>query len=544
MNTATFVARYLGARGVRWAFGHPGSDVMELIEAMDRCGIEYVLTHHENTGAFMAAAVGRATGIPGVVLVTKGPGITNVATGVGSAHLDRAPLLCFSSHVKAPDTARTVRQHVPAVRFYEPITKLSAEMTAANVHELLPRAYRITISPYPGPAYLPSLAAEQVKDVPVADGELDALIERGLGPEPVPVPDADGALPAALADIAAARRLAVVVGPGVEHAHATAELLDAIAALGAPTCVTPEAIGLVPADHPLYAGMVGWHDAPLRELLGSADVLLTIGLDGADVMVPYRGPARVVALGPLALDEAAYAPVAHAVGGDLRRLLPALAERGRGERDWGEAKAAAVRAAHEANMAVTSDHVEDLGIAPQRAVTELRAASSRETVFVCDVGAHKIVAGATWKSYAPGTFFISNGFGSMGYGLATAMGVKLARPGAPVVCVVGDGGLLMYAGDLATWARLRLPLVLVVMVDNDLTQVRRRQERKGYSIRSTTFQRIDYGALARSFGIDALRASNAVEYRVAVAKAIAADRPMVIEAFLDPAEYRRIPGWV
>ena len=131
----------------------------------------------------------------------------------------------------------------------------------------------------------------------------------------------------------------------------------------------------------------------------------------------------------------------------------------------------------------------------------------------------------------------------MGYGLPSAMGAKMARPDSPVITVVGDGGLLMYAGDLATWARLGLALTLVVMVDNDLTQVKRRQERQGYSTASTTFQSIDYCGLAACFGIDGVRVETAAEYADAVKRAASTDSPFVIEAMLDSEEYRRIPGW-
>ena len=130
MRTTTFVARYLAARGVRYAFGHPGSDVMDFIAEMERVGIEFVLTHHENTAAFMAGASGRLTGMPGVVLVTKGPGVTNVATGIGSAYLDRSPILCFSSI--AADGYQP-----SGTEFLGPITKVAEEMTAENAAELL-----------------------------------------------------------------------------------------------------------------------------------------------------------------------------------------------------------------------------------------------------------------------------------------------------------------------------------------------------------------------------------------------------------------------
>jgi acetolactate synthase-1/2/3 large subunit len=514
---------------------------MDLIEALDRQGIHYVLTHHENTGAFMAAAVGRLDRVPGVVLVTKGPGMTNVATGIGSAHLDRAPLLLFSSHVKASDDAITARQHIPAVRFFEPITKLSAELTAANAHELLPRAVRVTTSGYLGPAYLPSLATEQVKEMTASHADLERLIERGVPDEPSAMDEA--ALEAAASVVASARRLVVLAGPGVEAAGASIELVAAIESLGALLIATPQAVGQVPADHPLWVGLSGWHDAAIDRLVDEADLILTAGLDGADVMIPRRKLANVVNLAPTTAGETTYQPVGQVVMGDLRVLLSAIADRGRGSREWTEAKAAVTRAELERDVDVSPDHDEADGIAPQRVVTDLRELTPRGTIFTCDVGAHKIVAGAVWKSYGPDTFFISNGFGSMGYGLATAMGVKLARPDRPVVSVIGDGGLLMYAGDLATWARLNLPLTLVVMVDSSLTQVQRRQEQRGYSLASTTFQRVDYCALARSFGIDAIKAESTTEYRAAVSTAVKANRPVLVEAVLDAREYRRIPGW-
>ncbi len=534
MNTAQFTARYLAARGVTRAFGHPGSDVMDFIEEMRLAGIDYVLTHHENTGAFMAGAVGRLTGTPGIVLVTKGPGVTNVATGIGSAYLDRSPLILFSS------TALDVRQKV-GPEFLAPITKLSEEMSADTAVDLLPRALRIARSNPPGPAYLACDTPEQIREMAQPSDELERLIATDPGREESPV-DAT-ALDAAIRAVSEARRLVVVVGQLVEHAGAIPELNMAIDALGAPTVVTPQSVGLVPADHPLYVGMTGWHDAPIRRFLAEADLVLTIGLDGADVMVPYRDLKSLVHLAPVPANLSSYGQADHVVHGDLATLLAALARAGRGDRDWGADAAREVREATDADMAISEVHDEAAGIAPQTVLTALREILPNNAIFTCDVGAHKIVAGTAWKSMQPGTFFISNGYGSMGYGLATAMGAKLARPESPVVSVIGDGGFLMYGGDLATWARLDLPLVLVVMVDNDLTQVQRRQEKAGYDITSTTFQRVDYGAVAAAFGIDAMRAATGDEFARVVERAVAADRPVLVEAELDSEEYRRIPGW-
>jgi acetolactate synthase-1/2/3 large subunit len=541
MKAAEFIAQYLASRGVTHAFGHPGSDVMDLIAAMEDVGITFVLTHHENTAAYMAATMGRLTNTVGVALVTKGPGVTNIATGMGSAHLDRAPLILFSSLFGAPDDAVNVRQHIPSVRFYEPLTKLSASWTAADIHQVLPEAIVAATTGYPGAAFLGSLVAEQLKDIAVSEDEAQLLIDARAADANAGYDESTFESAARL--IAEAQRLLVVIGPGVEHAGARDEMLRAVDALGAPVCVTPEAVGWVPADHRLYAGMLGWHDKPLIELSETADVIATFGLDGADLMVPYKGSAQIVNLAPLGGDPRAFQPVAASVAGELAPILSAVARAAGEDREWGEAQAKQTRDAIDELMSVSSAHDPADGIAPQEIFAIARDALPADAIFSCDVGAHKIVAGTAWKSTNPDTFLISNGFGSMGYGLPSAMGAKMARPDSPVISVIGDGGLLMYAGDLATWARLGLALTLVVMVDNDLTQVQRRQEREGYSTASTTFQSIDYCALAATFGIDGVRVETTAEYADAVKRAAATERPILIEAMLDAQEYRRIPGW-
>ena len=538
MRTAELVGRYLAARGVKQAFGHPGSDVMDLIEGMEQAGIQFVLTHHENTGAFMANTVGQLTGVPGIAIATKGPGVTNITSGVAAALLDRAPLLCFTSHIDAATAKSYVHQHLPVVEFYKPISKLAEELTAKNASELLPRAFRTATASLPGSVYLPSSAGEQTKQLPDSDASLLALIAQAPEPEQLPSPDAH----AAAAVVAEAQRLLVIVGPGLNHLDVHADLLLTVEALGAPVCVSPEAIGQIPADHPLYAGMFGWYDDPLRELLDEADTVLTIGVDGWDMMGTYSGKGKVVSIASAGAFDPTMQPVSHALDGDPVPMLRTLAEHGRGSRTWGPELAAEVLGEIDHNLTVSTEHQESDGIPPQEVLTLLRAAAPRDAIFSCDVGAHKSLSCQAWRSYGPKSFAVTNGLSPMGYGLASAMGAKIACPDRTVVSVTGDGGLLMYGGELATWARLNLPLVLVVMIDSSLTQVKRRQERRGYSVVSTSFQRVDFCGLAKVHGLDSLRAETTEQLQRALETAIAANRPFLVEAVLDQEEYRRIPG--
>lgn len=539
MLTAQFVARFLRARRVRRAFGHPGSDTMDLMAAMGAEGIEFILTHHENTAAYMAGAGGLLTGVPGVAIVTKGPGVTNVASGVASAHLDRHPLLVFSAMVDPTTLASNPHQELPLARLFEPITKLSAELTSANALELLPRAYQTAVAPRPGPVYLPTSAQQATAPLGAPDGPAEVAIRTEPTPPALAMPDVE---PAARL-LAAAKRPIAVVGPGVRWPDASADLVACLDLAGLPVCVTPEAVGQVPADHPLLLGTYGWHDTPIKRMLEAADLVVTIGLDGWDIITPFRATAPVVSLDTVEPNDRTFQPVTHALAGDLARILRGLGELGGGRREWGAVEArACYREIRERELAVSLEHDEAAGVPPQSVLTELRAVAPRQTVFACDVGAHKSLSSQAWQAFGPRSYLTSNGLSPMGFGLGAAMGAKLACPAQPVVCVVGDGGFLMYAGELATLARLNLPLVLVVMVDNSLTQIQRRQERKGLDTASTSFQRVDFCTIARGFGIEAVRADTTEAYRAAVARGLAAERPFLVEVTLDAGEYRRLPS--
>ena len=172
MQTCQYIAKYLKKRGVKQVFGTPGSDTINLINAFSNEGISYVLTHHENTAAYMASTYGELTGIPGVVIVTKGPGVTNLASGIASAFLDRRPIIVFSAILDPELLARNPHQEVSLVEFGGLIAKLSEEVTSENVIELIDKAYNQAIGPRPGAVYLPISPVQSVKEINTAKKEI------------------------------------------------------------------------------------------------------------------------------------------------------------------------------------------------------------------------------------------------------------------------------------------------------------------------------------------------------------------------------------
>ncbi|NND50641.1 MAG: thiamine pyrophosphate-binding protein [Rhizobiales bacterium] len=541
MLTCEFIARFLKARGVSRVFGTPGSDTINLIHALKNQGIDYTLTHHENTAAYMAATHGELTGVPGVVVVTKGPGVTNLASGIAAAHLDRRPIIVFSAILDGELLARNPHQDVPLVAFGELISKLSEEVTAENALDLLPRAYQTAISPRPGAVYLPISPVQSTTEL-AADGAVaQAVIDADVAPEVGAVPD----ISAAAELVAMAKKPVAVVGVGVVGTGTSRQTVAALEALGIPACVTLQAVGQVPNDHPLYIGMYGWFGTPVDRMLEAADLILTIGLDGWDIIRPFRAKVPIVSLDPVDANDRTFQPVTAGLTGDLGAMLDALAVSGLGPREWGEAEAqACYREIREHELGVSAEHDEANGIAPQAVYKELRKLVPHDTIITADAGAHKSLASQAWEAYGPRSYFVSNGLSPMGFALGAAMGAKLAEPQRTVITVVGDGGFLMYAGDLATLARLDLPIIQIVMVDNAMTQVKSRQLKQGYSTQATDFQVIDYCEVARSLGVEAARADTVESFRTAIAGALKSARPTTIEVILDASEYRRMPSAV
>jgi acetolactate synthase-1/2/3 large subunit len=538
MLTSQFVAKFLRARGVTRVFGTPGSDTIDLIHALKSEGIDYILTHHENTAAYMAATHGELTGVPGVVVVTKGPGVTNIASGIAAAYYDRRPVIFISAIISPNILEKNPHQEVPLIAFGSLIAKLSEEMTHANAAELLPRAYRTAISPRPGAVYIPISPREAKAELSLGDAEAEKIIKADVRPEKGKVPD----ISAAAELLRKARRPVAVVGVGVVGTATSAETVAALEALGMPACVTLQAVGQVPNDHPLYLGMYGWYGPPVDAMFDKADLIVTIGLDGWDIIRPYRAKVPIVSLDAVDANDRTFQPVTVGLTGDLGGMLKALAKEGQGPREWGmEAKACYARIC-DYELAVSAEHKESDGIPPVSVYRELRKLVPRDAIITADAGAHKSLASQAWEAYGPRSYFVSNGLSPMGFALGAAMGAKLAEPNRTVITVVGDGGFLMYTGELATWVRLGLPIIQIVMVDNGLTQVRARQERYGFSTQATDFQSIDYCAVARSLGVEAVRADTVDGFRKAVKQGLAANRPFTIETILDAGEYARMPS--
>jgi len=522
------MAEVLRRVGIPYVFGLPGGEVVELMNALKEAGIPFLLTKHENTAAFAAGVTGEILGIPGVCIATIGPGATNMATGVANARMDHDPVIAITGQMAAPRYNVAIHQVFDSVAFYRHITKWSAWIHPGSAAATVHKAIRVATSERAGPVHL-ALSSDLAKAE--AGGKSPATspvrTHDGMG-----APSAESLLKATKM-IASAARPIIFAGLGVLRANAGDGLVRLAEKLSAPVIVMPKVKGVIPEDHPLFAGvfeMLG--DRLVLEFGAKADLIVACGLDVVEFDKPWNFSAPVVHVDALPNSDEYY-PAEVELVGHLASALSALAEQMPSRRTWSE---------HEINS-----HGRDLlklitrpgnGMAPHEVVLAARKVLPRETVATCDVGAHKFIVGQLWTTYAPKSFFMSNGLSAMGYGFPAAMAAQLAWPDRPVVAFLGDGGFAMYMAELETAQRLKLPLIIVVLCDGALSLIAMAQERRGLPYNAVHFGNPDIVKIAEAFGAEGKICECASEVEEAITLALSKRRLTVIQAIIDPAPYR------
>ncbi|HEV8536171.1 MAG TPA: thiamine pyrophosphate-binding protein [Candidatus Limnocylindria bacterium] len=521
------VARAVGERlrdaGVRRVFGHPGGEIVDLIEGFRQAGLEFVLTKHETAAAFMAEATATLTGTVGVCMATLGPGATNLVTGIAHAYLDRGPVLALTGQLPADRYEIATHQRLDLRALFAPITKWQATLTAANAPTVVERALRTARRPRRGPVYLevPSdVPHQEISDVPI----------RRVTGRPITAIDEE-AVRAAAARLRESERPLLLVGMDANDESVAGPLRRLAEGWSVPVMVGPKAKGIFREDHPLFVGTIeGLGTGHLFDYVDRCDLVVMIGFDPVEFDRDWTAKARVVHIGPLPNDDRYYGSEVEIVGPidiALQRLRAASAALPKVARD----DVRAFRDAFQRRLRPTSDR-----LTPQQVVDELRQALPEDALVATDVGYNKAVMSQCWPAYRPRGFFVSNGLSSMGYGLPAALALKQADPARRVACVVGDGGFAMSMAELETGVRHGLGVLVVVLVDDALSQIKAGQERKGYPVTGTTFGALDYAKLAAAFSVTAVDVRTVAECRDAF-RARPAERPTLVAAHVDPSAY-------
>lgn len=534
-TVAEAVAAFLKTNNVARTYGLTGGEVTDLISATERAGIDFVLTHHESCAAYMADAESQLAGRPGICISTVGPGATNMVNGVANSYLERTPLLALVGDMASEVRDSWTHMTLDLVRLFEPVSKLAARITPENVHSILPKAWAAAMAGPQGPSCLMLAAADAVTRVERRNWDQVPAHAAANGFESVAGRLVDR--------MSSAENPVLMLGLGSRITDVAAAGAEFASRWGVPVVLTPKAKGWYRSDADLYAGVyASYGSGGVERLLSESGLTLGVGLDGSDFIRPWRfGP--VVSLSENPTPDTAY-PSEHYVC-DVGATLTELAKASNGTGDGIERASLARRESLSQVRGREPDEagrrsLTTVGMDPNQALAAIRRAVPRDTPVTCDVGMLKLVICQYWPSYAPNTFLVSNGLSTMGYGLPAATSASMHLEGAPVVSMVGDGGLLMCAGELETLARSQAAVIVIVAVDSSLGLIRLKAEDSSLDGSHNDFGTPDYAALARSLGIDGVRVKSAQALERSVTEHLHHGRSALIECPVNFDSYRRM----
>ncbi len=547
------LTEYLERLGVEVIFGLCGHTVIGFLDALSKSKIRFISTRHEQVAAHAADGYARASGKVGVLLTHLGPGLTNAATGVANAALDSIPMVVIAGDVPSyyygrhPHQEVNLHQDADQFQIFRPFCKRVYRVdNVRDLPRIVERAFHLAQTGRPGPVLV---------DVPmdIFSADLDVTAFATTPPE-IAKSGLDPATAARIVDaLATSRRPVLYAGGGVLSARATKELQELAEALQVPVAHTLMGKGCLPHAHPLLLGQSGFWGTPIaNEKCRTADLIVAVGTRLAEANSSSWDPRFTFSIPPTRLIhiDADLSEIGRnyqtelGVCADARLALAALADEARGKRhaDRGRLQEEIARGRHEfaANWAdqYTSSQYP---LRPERILSELRSAAPEDAFIVTDVGWNKNGVGQQFPIDVPGAFITPSGLATMGFGPAAAIGVKVAQPKRHAIALVGDGGFSANPSVIATAMEAGLPVIWVVMDNSAFGTIAGLEEMHYGTTFGCTFEcdgkpyRVDYAAMAKSFGADGYMVRNADELRPALESALASGRPSLIQVPMENA---------
>jgi acetolactate synthase-1/2/3 large subunit len=523
MTIAEYIANQLFRQGVRYVFGIPGGPSIPYLEAFKGAGIEFILTSNEASAGIMADVTGRLTGIPGICHATFGPGATNISTGVGGALLDRSPVIVFTSEMSDTMLNRTTQMNINHQKLFEPLTKATYRLNPENVVAVMESAIRLCKESYPGPVHI-GLPAD------ISDIEINVTSSTGSLTENIYY---HNNIQKIISLLEKSRRPLMAVGLTAARLDLRVELLSFLEMYKMPVVITPMAKGLIPQDHPCYAGVL-FHSLSdyLEDLYEKADMVIGIGYD--PVEYNYESWMPDVPLLHFDTRETDFPSNANVTQftGPAEEWFGVLKNLDTGSMIFDDNL---IKGIHDEMASVYNGFTSHFG--PAAALRVLQDELPEDTILTSDVGSHLHLIGQFWNTHDKGKLIMTNGWSAMGFGIPAAMAAQLNNPEATVVCISGDGGFLMMAGEMVTMKRYNLPVIVVVFSDGELNLIKVKQSWKELPAYGTLLYQSDLFGADIFMGIKVLRADSLEGMRTAIIEALSVNEPVIINAVIDPEDY-------
>jgi len=545
LRGAEIFCRALKDEGIKHLFGYPGGSVLHIYDELyKQDAVKHVLVRHEQGATHAADGYARATGKPGVVLVTSGPGATNAVTGIATAHLDSIPLVVFTGQVPTAMIGNDAFQEVDSVGITRPCVKHN--FMVKDVKDLattIKKAFYVATSGRPGP-----VVVDIPKDVTADSCEYEYPKTVDMPTYKPVVKGHPGQIKKAANLILSAKKPMIYSGGGVILGEASKELTQFTKLLGFPITNTLMGLGAFPASHKQFVGMLGMHGTYEANMgMHQCDVLIAIGARFDDRVTgdlekfcPY---AKIVHIDVDPSSIAKNVPVDVPIVGDvkhvLKDLLAILKADGAKKPDAKALKDWWKQIDEWRTLdCLKYDHTTDV-IKPQYVVEKLWELTQGDAYVTSDVGQHQMWAAQFYKFDKPRRWINSGGLGTMGFGIPSAMGVKLAYPNETVACISGEASLVMCIQELSTCLQYNTPIKILSLNNRYMGMVRQWQEFFYSSRYSHSYMEAlpDFVKMAESFGHVGMRIEKASDVEGAIKEALALkDRTVLMDFVTDQTE--------
>ena len=539
--------------GVEYIFGYPGGAALHIYDAIfNQNEMQHILVRHEQGATHAADGYARATGKPGVVMLTSGPGATNAITGIATAFMDSIPMVVISGQVQSHLIGTDAFQETDMIGISRPIVKHSFTVDSQeNIPKIIKEAFYIATSGRQGPVVI---------DIPKDLTNPDDLFEfeypktaniRSYNP---PIEPTESQIDRVIDALINSSKPVIYAGGGTIASNASDELIELNDIINAPITNTLMGLGVYPGTHKHFLGMLGMHGTYQANMaMHNADLILAIGarFDDRITNTPdkFAPSAKIVHFD---VDHSSVSKIIEAdiaVFGQVKNSLKLLNKKLKAlENKFSETKysswheqIAEWRNAHGLDHNLYKNHDDSSPILPQAAVQQIYQSSNGEAYVTSDVGQHQMFAAQYYHFDKPRKWINSGGLGTMGFGLPSAMGVKLAFPEEEVICITGEGSIQMCIQELSTCSQYKLPIKIFNINNLALGMVKQWQD-MNYEGRHSSISYEDslpdFKQLVESYGHVGIKVTKNSELKSAIDEAFSIkDKLVFVDIYVDPNEH-------
>lgn len=538
-NGSQIITKLLELEGVELVAGIPGGSILPLYDQLNKSNIRHVLVRHEQAAGFIAQGMTRSTGKPAVCMATSGPGAMNLLTAIADARCDSVPIIAFTGQVNSSLIGTDAFQEADTFGLSFPITKHSVMVkNAAELLEVIPKAFQIAQSGRPGPVLIDVPRDVQLQEVefekwPEIKNENNTSLKIKFETSKEELEKKSAEIAAMLLN---SKKPVLYLGGGCNDEKSSEEIKKLLKIFDAAVVTSLMGIGAVCRSAENNFGMVGMHGSyAANRAIHDADVVFAMGVRFDDratgVIAKFCPDAKIIHIDIDAAEINKILPSSISVVSDIKKALPVLIEKienTKNTTELGECKIARFQWIEQLKKIFAESESVELGrpesassVNPRKFIKEIPLAAEKaglkesDIIVTTDVGQHQMWSAQYYPVEHPRQFLTSGSLGTMGFGLPVALGAALANPEKRIVCISGDGSILMNVQEMATLAELNLNVTVIVLQNGSLGMVRQQQEYlfdKNYS--ASIFSKVpDFLKVAEGFGIDGVDAGKAENWQ-------------------------------